>query len=274
MTRLLAAFAAAITFCLPAQGQTSYYSDLWWNPDENGWGVGLQQQGYVLFVTLFVYGADGRNTWFVAPDVRPDDASPSVWRGALYRATGPGFATQFDASVQATATGDVAMIFDSASTGTLSYTIDGTRVTKRISRMTWREPSAAGTYHGGFSALVGQCIDVTRVGPYDFLGAMSVTQSGRQVSASIVSGVNGANSTCNFTGNATYSGRVASWSGTFACNVFIGLDGRGENVVNVSRRGNFTVRDLAITSNGIHGLIVAADQDCAFSGYFGGTRLP
>jgi hypothetical protein len=47
------------------------YSDLWWNSQESGWGMNIVQQGSIVFVTLFVYGPDGKPTWYVAPDAQP-----------------------------------------------------------------------------------------------------------------------------------------------------------------------------------------------------------
>ena len=35
-------------------------SDLWYNPAESGWGVNLAQQGDTAFLTLYVYGSDGK----------------------------------------------------------------------------------------------------------------------------------------------------------------------------------------------------------------------
>jgi len=252
------------------------YSDLWWNPDESGWGVGLQRQGDVIFMTLFVYGTDGAGTWFVAPDVRlvtPTTAASS-WRGKLYRASGPAFATLYDSSVQASEAGDASVDFDGANTGTLRYSVDGVAVTKRITRMTWREPSAAGRYNGGFTTNVEQCVDPTRVGAYDFTGAMTVTQAGHQVSVAVTSGSTGIPSSCTFTGSASYAGRETAWIGTFGCTIILGLDGRGEAVASTRRAGTFRLERIAIGSNGFHGALTAADQDCAFTGYLGGVRLP
>ena len=41
------------------------FQDLWWNPNESGWGINFAHQGDILFATLFTYGADGRSLWFV-----------------------------------------------------------------------------------------------------------------------------------------------------------------------------------------------------------------
>ena len=59
MTRILrlaaAAFLAALAV-LPAQATTysTDYTDLWYNPNESGWGLNLIQQYQTMFGTLFV----------------------------------------------------------------------------------------------------------------------------------------------------------------------------------------------------------------------------
>jgi hypothetical protein len=273
--RTLAAVAAAgVALLMPAGASAADtdYSDLWWNPAESGWGLGLQRQADVIFLTLFVYAPDGSSTWFVGPAVAQSGAER--WQGTLYRASGPAFSAPFDRNVEATPAGTVTLEFAGPANGTLTYTVDGVAVTKSISRMTWREPSAAGTYHGGFTAEVAACSDPTRVGDYEFLGNMSVTHADGQVRAAIASGTTGGPSNCTFTGATTQAGRLGSWKGTFNCTLFIGLDGRGEEVARVLRTGTFTLEEVAITASGFHGVLAAADQDCAFRGRFGGTRKP
>jgi hypothetical protein len=277
-SRFLPAALLSLALALPASTSASppvEYSDLWWNAQESGWGVGLQRQGDVIFLTLFVYGADGNPTWLVAPDVGllTADGAASSWSGKLYRTQGPGFAAPFDA-VQATEVGTASLDFASAEGGLLRYTVDGVAVAKQITRMTWREPSAAGAYHGGFSSQVANCPDTRRNGPYDFLGALTVTQAGTQVIAQIASTRAGQTSNCTFTGQARTTGRLQRWDGTFSCRIFLGFDDRGENVEIVARSGAFVLERIAATSNGFHGTLTAADQDCAFTGHFGGTRLP
>ena len=42
------------------------FQDQWWNAGESGWGAAVLQQWETLFVCFFVYGPDGKPTWFVA----------------------------------------------------------------------------------------------------------------------------------------------------------------------------------------------------------------
>lgn len=271
----LRCLAVAVVLALAAPGVRgeANYSDLWWNAAESGWGAGIQRQGDVIFLTLFVYAGDGSSTWFVVPDMRIA-ASQGPWQGKLYRTSGPGFASRFEAAARATEAGTATIEFADAQSATLRYTVDGEAVTKSMTRMTWREPSPEGRYHGGFSTFIESCVDPTRVGTYDLLGPVTVTQSGTQVSLALSSGATGVASTCTFTGTAAQSGRLARWTGSFACSIVIGLDGRGEDIARTSRRGTFMLDRVAITADGIRGALTASDQDCAMSGYMGGTRLP
>lgn len=277
MLRALAARLAVAALLGPfaAAAADTDYSDLWWNPAESGWGVGLQRQGDVIFLTLFVYGADGAGTWLVASSVQPGDAASTRWQGPLYRASGPAFSAPYDPNVVTTPVGSVTLDFTGPSNATLTYTVDGVRVSKAITRMTFREPSAAGSYYGGFtSEVTAECIDPTRIGDYEFLGNMTVTHAGGQARATVSSGSTGLTSSCTFNAATSQSGRLGTWSGTFNCTFFIGLDGRGESVVRVLRTGQFTLDQVTITSSGFHGTLTASDQDCAFRGRFGGTRVP
>ena len=61
--RLLLVALALASFAWTARASSgTNFTDQWWNPDESGWGASILQQGDVLFVDLFVYGADGRPT--------------------------------------------------------------------------------------------------------------------------------------------------------------------------------------------------------------------
>ncbi len=52
---------------VPAVNETDF-SDLWWNPNESGWGIVMQQRGGTIFTTMFLYDASGDPTWLVAPN--------------------------------------------------------------------------------------------------------------------------------------------------------------------------------------------------------------
>ena len=108
------------------------YTDLWWNPQESGWGMAATQQYGAMFLAWFVYDGSGKPMWYVSPDCV---VAGSRCSGTLYRTTGPAFGPTFDSSaVHGTAVGSVTMSFTDANNATLSYTVDGASSTKTITR--------------------------------------------------------------------------------------------------------------------------------------------
>jgi hypothetical protein len=116
------------------------YSGLWWNPNESGWGMSLQQSPlYDVFGAWFVYGPNGQPEWFTLQGGQWLDST--TWRGTLYRTTGPSFAgAGYDprlVQVQAagTATLDFLQRLGEEGTARFTYTVNGNTVTKTIERM-------------------------------------------------------------------------------------------------------------------------------------------
>ena len=108
------------------------FTDLWWNPNESGWGIAISHQSGVMFLAWFVYDGNGNPLWLVASDCV---VSGSACTGTLYQTTGPAFAATFDPSlVHATAVGTATVDFSDANNATLSYTVNGTTSSKRITR--------------------------------------------------------------------------------------------------------------------------------------------
>lgn len=269
LARLAAAPAFALALGAAAATTTSTdYSDLWWNPAESGWGAGLYQQNDVIFMTLYVYGPDGRASWFVAPDLRPVvfvAPGDPTWQGTLYRVTGPWFGGPFDpAAVAATATGTATLSFPTPSAGTLGYTVGGASVTKQIQRQGWRQSPLSGSYQGGMSARGFQCLPDELDGVQEILGAMEVTQSGESTTI-VVSSVasNGDESRCTYTGLWSQEGRLgAIRSGSHYCTI------RGV----IDNVGTFALSRIELGRHGFYGHFTAADQYCRYDGQFGGTR--
>jgi len=104
------------------------YTDLWWNPSESGWGLGLTQQYGVIFLTWFVYESTGRPTWFVASKCTVT-ATNDGCSGTLYVTDGPPgppVSSTFDPSaVRVTPVGTVSLFFTDANNGVLSWRIEG-----------------------------------------------------------------------------------------------------------------------------------------------------
>ena len=69
-----------------AQAAATDYTDIWYNPAENGWGVNVVQSDVSLFLTFFIYGADSKPTWFTG-QVTQDSSNTSTVRST--RRSGP-----------------------------------------------------------------------------------------------------------------------------------------------------------------------------------------
>ena len=127
---IAAALAAAPTTGL----SSSNYTGLWWNPAESGWGISLNHQGDTVFAALFTYGSTGTPMWLVM-SAGTKQADGRTYAGTLYRARGPAFdAVPFTPVGPSgmTAVGSLAIAFDGGASATLTYTVNGATVVKRI----------------------------------------------------------------------------------------------------------------------------------------------
>ncbi len=76
VTRWESAGTGPYSLALEFSPVTENYTDLWWNPEESGWGINFTHQGEILFATLFTYGADGEPDWFaMSRGERQEDGS-------------------------------------------------------------------------------------------------------------------------------------------------------------------------------------------------------
>ena len=108
------------------------YTDLWWNPNESGWGINLNHQDNILFATLFTYDHDGSPMWLVMP--KGLKQADGTYSGPLYRTTGPAFDAQPFGAIRFTQVGNMKLAFIDANDATLTYSYNGTTVTKSITR--------------------------------------------------------------------------------------------------------------------------------------------
>jgi lysyl endopeptidase len=130
--------AAVCTFTTGSRAGATNFTDLWWNPSEAGWGINLTQQSNIMFATLFVYGSNGHTQWYVmSAGQRQNDGS---FTGALFQTQGPHFNSQPFPLPQVTQVGNMTLRFSNGENGTLSYTVNGTGVTKQITRQVFSSP--------------------------------------------------------------------------------------------------------------------------------------
>ncbi len=88
------------------------YSDIWWNPNESGWGLTLADHGTQMFAVWYTYRQDGSSTWFVVPGGTFTQGK-RLFSGDMYQTTGPPYsATFFDPGTVTTAkVGSIALDF-------------------------------------------------------------------------------------------------------------------------------------------------------------------
>jgi len=222
MKRLI---AAAVLACITSIAHATTYStdasDLWFNSHEQGWGVNLIQQDNVLFLTLFVYGANGLPAWYVGPAITATSAGAVTYAGDLYQTNGPYFGGPFDpTAVTIRKVGIATFTLGTVGTGTLTYSVDGVSVTKQVERQTWRINDLGGSYSGSVVGTNAGCGAGTD-GHTEFPASFAITQGSS--SFSLVMG------TCNYTGTYSQSGRMGtiSASGPGACGTFDAIEVEG-----------------------------------------------
>jgi hypothetical protein len=247
------------------------YTDQWFNPAESGWGLGVQQQGSVIFAMLFVYGSDGNATWFVAPDVEhvAGSAGADSFTGTLYKTTGPVFtAAQFDSgAVRVTAVGTLAFNGQPDGTATVQYSVNSATVTKTIVRQSWRPVAGTATYTGGINVINSSCAANTSNGigafnlnvPINSTGAftLSIGEGTLDLGYALWGG------TCRYTGTYTQAGRVGSSTGTSAC------DGI---VVQSVASGTMTLSNIRVMGRSFSAHLSGNNAGCTFAGDIGGVR--
>jgi hypothetical protein len=247
---LCAGFAGAST-------NTSEITDIWWNPAESGWGVNIVLQNDVAFMTFFVYDAAQNAVWFTS-DIHYqgiNGAGALVWTGALYATKGPWFGGQFrPANVSDRQAGNVSFTLSSLNQATLTYSVDGSTVTKSLQRQTWTNENYTGSYAGGWSIRTSQCNPSSLNGIDEEAGVISVSQNGSNTSIVASNGTG----TCTFAGTYTQAGKLGQVNGSYTCP-------NGTN-------GTFAIFEMTPTISGFTGRVTGQNQYCQWSGYFGGIN--
>jgi hypothetical protein len=93
--------------------------------------MNIAHQANVIFLTFFVYGADGKAGWFTATaDYAGQNASGSLlYTGDLYQTTGPYYAGVFTpAQMHGTRVGTATFQADTVSTGQITYSVNSAQV--------------------------------------------------------------------------------------------------------------------------------------------------
>jgi hypothetical protein len=207
----------ALLLVLAAPARATDYTDLWWTPSESGAGLTVTHQGNVVFLAFFVYGPDGKATWFSSPAAfaQSDSNGNPNYTGTLFQSTGPAFSGPFNpAAVNAAAVGTATFAVTSASTANLGYTVGGVSVSKSLVRQTFKlNTDVVGDY------LAGRVVDNTSCTPAGgpflvFEESLPVSISGTPAHMAISLGTDGA---CMVAGPYTAQGRLGRLVGSIVC---------------------------------------------------------
>jgi hypothetical protein len=187
-------------------------SDLWWNPNESGWGMQLVQQGEIIFATLFIYRSDGAPTWVTAA-LNP--TGHLTWSGGLYSTSGPWFGGPFNsAQVGVRQVGTLTFSAPFVNQGTVSYSIDGVPVTKQVERQLFNYDNYNGSYVVTVNLTASSCFAASQNGSGTGAFAISVSHSSTSMG---MTWVFPGGQVCVYSGSYLQAGRIGNFQGAYSC---------------------------------------------------------
>ncbi len=193
-------------------------TDIWWNPNESGWGINMINTGDFIFATMFVYGADGKPTWFAAGLEKGFYTSGPTFSGDLYATTGPYFGGSFDPdAVTRRKVGTMTFVLLGANDGSLTYSVDGQFVSRSVQRQPLTLDNYAGGYFVGYADTITGCLDPSRNHPgRDQKNEMEmvIQQTGTVM---VIQFATTTDTACTHTGTYTQLGRMGKTSGNYIC---------------------------------------------------------
>ncbi len=262
MRRILEIAALVVAFLLPTQATAANtwgtdYSDLWWNSAESGWGANIAHQGDTIFMTLFVYGPDQRVRWYVASAMASQGGpNDDVFFGQLSETAGPYFGAEsfspFDVGIRAV--GDATLRFNTAQVGALTFTVDGTFVSKTIERQTFRVNNLSGSYLGAEIGSRAGC--GTGSEAFENRAVLTINHAGNTVS---IQSTLSDTLSCTYAGTYSQAGRMGQIQGSMTC-------------TNGSV-GEFSALEVEASYRGfLAGYIVNYGNGCVETGRIGGMK--
>ena len=129
---LILCLSGAITNCTVAPSGPSY-TDLWWNPNESGWGISLTYHpSGVIFAAWFTYDSLGNPKWYVVSECRVVNAACS---GTVYETTGTPLGAPWNpARTTVRSVGSISLRFSGPTVAQMTYSVNGVSGTKTIVR--------------------------------------------------------------------------------------------------------------------------------------------
>jgi hypothetical protein len=244
--------------CAPAQADMnlgSMFSDLWWNRLESGWGVTVDHEDQVMFITLYVYRSDNSPYWVVAV-LDHVAGSRYTFTGDLFETRGPWFGGPFSAlPVTSRKAGTATFTATEPLHATLTYSVDGTPVSKAIERQVLRDgANFTGTYAATLNTVTSNCANPAdnndRILEH---GQMTIAHSGASLRVAWTS----PEAVCTFDGTYGSNGALGSLSATLSCG------GAGIGTFNLTNM-QWTIAGMTATVGGrqlgcdVNGVLVGA----------------
>jgi hypothetical protein len=115
---------------LSAEHSVPNHTGIWFDPDDPGWGIALDEEQGVIGATLFTYGADGEPAWLSGASLL--EQSADTFSGALYRTTGTAFGASPWSPIGVSTAGTMQIAFSTDGSAVLSYVAGGATVTRTI----------------------------------------------------------------------------------------------------------------------------------------------
>lgn len=253
----------AILALAAVRAEALEYTDVYYNPAEPGWGVFVVQSDTFQFLALFIYGADGKPTWYTG---QLTDDGTGKYNGSLYGSTGTYFALPWQGVNGPTPVGTISFQPADSYHATLIYTVNGIgKVTKTVQRQTLTAYVLSGDYSGAMSGSITGCTDPKANDP-EFRGKfdLTVTQAA-DVSATLTFNFVDTlhfGADCKVSGLLTHFGRLYQIpNATAGCSIING--------------GTFLlpVNSLHATGQGIEGQWAGpAGGSCSVSFHFSAVR--
>jgi lysyl endopeptidase len=128
------AFPVLRQYLFTAGGGAADYTDLWFNPAENGWGMSVAQHGQTQFVVLYIYDNNGQPLWVSMPGGQWSN-NFTTYSGAVYIPRGAPFSNYTSSAFNANPSVGTVSITYGATNATITYNINGSTGTKVVERL-------------------------------------------------------------------------------------------------------------------------------------------
>jgi hypothetical protein len=120
----------------PAVAPQYDWTDLWWNPAENGWGMSITMKGSAFFGAWYTYDNAGKAVWYTLQAGLW--ANSSCYAGDIIKTSGTplgginGLGAMTNLNIDKVGQGSVC--FDGYDSAKFNYTVDGVSGTKAVIR--------------------------------------------------------------------------------------------------------------------------------------------